>query len=459
MGRGLFPTLVAAAVATVVGGITSIFPGYLTSVAAAGTTVLVMGGTGHPLSTPPDTLPYVRQFVDAAVNNYVSPASSTGSTGIPDGPYNGVAVITPEEDAPRVGTLPVKASVNEGLAKLHSCVTSSVCDYNLDVGSVAPSGSDSFVVFGYSQSAVIAMLEKADLAAEYAAGEGPAVTFVVIGNSRPNGSLTARDTSGLVTFLLLGVRRDEQLSSAVPTDTQYATVDIAIQYDGISDFPVNPLNLLAVLNAYAGMGFVHTTYTDHSLSEPGIVDQGQYGDTHYYLVHNPVLPLLTAVQLIPVVGPALAAALDPPLRVLVEAGYDRTVSPGQPTSFNLLHFPDPVTTTVDFLRAIPVGWDNALQDVFDSRPFGTTRPGPYGVGGPEVEYAALDSPPATATTPATTSKTTASAPTTRAVGRAKPRGAHRSAPRAARSVISKPPASSRATTSAGKSLGVSKRAS
>lgn len=444
-------------VAVTVGGVTSIFTSVIASVAVARTTVLAMGGTGHPLSTPPDTLPYVQQFIDAAINNFVLPASSTGSTGIPGGPYNSVAVITPAEDAPSVGTLPVEESVAVGLASLHSCITSSVCNYNENIGSVAPSTADSFVVFGYSQSAVIAMMEKAKLAAEYADGEGPTVTFVVIGNSRPNGSLAARDTSGIVTYLLLGAERDEQLTRPVPTDTQYATVDVAIQYDGISDFPVNPLNLLAVLNAYAGMGFLHTTYGNHSLSEPGVVDQGQYGDTHYYLFPTSVLPLLTAVQLIPIVGPLLADAVDPPLRVLVEAGYDRTISPGQPTSFNLLYFPDPVKTTVDFLRAIPTGWDNALEDVFGIRAFGTTRPGPYGVGGPAVEYVTSDSTPATdassASPPATTSTTT-----TRASGHFKPHKSSMSSPRAASSAASKF-ASSDTTTSARRGLGVSKRAS
>src|SRR5262245_7088105 len=119
--------VVVAAVVTLVATVSSVF----TFVALASTTVLIMGGTGHPLSTPPDTIPYVQRYLDEAINNFVSPASTAMSpTGIPQGPYNGVAVITPEEDWPNYGRLTLRESVSQGLAVLHSCLTSSACDYN-----------------------------------------------------------------------------------------------------------------------------------------------------------------------------------------------------------------------------------------------------------------------------------------------------------------------------------------
>lgn len=373
----------ALAMVTILGAVSTL--SLFTFVAVAGTTVFIMGGTGHSLAASADNTSYVQQYISSAIDHFVAPASTaTGATGVPDGPYNGVAVITPEEDAPNYGTLLLRESVAQGLAALDSCVTSTVCDYNEDVGSLAPSSSDSFVIFGYSQSAAIAMLEKAKLAAEYAEGEGPDVTFVVIANSRPNGGLVARDTTGLVIALVLGRQRSELITEPVPTDTQYATVDIAIQYDGLADAPLNPLNLLAALNAYAGMVLLHPTYADRSLDEPGVVDQGQYGDTHYYLLPTEILPLLIPLQQIPLVGTALADALDPPLRVLVEAGYDRSISPGEPTAFDVTYFPDPVALVNDFAAAIPVGLDNGVEDLIGVRPFGTQRPGTYGVGA-EVE--------------------------------------------------------------------------
>ncbi|SBS75566.1 PE-PPE domain protein (fragment) [uncultured Mycobacterium sp.] len=252
--------LIVAVVVAIVSTVSSVFA----FVAGAATTVLVMGGTGHSLSSA-DTVSYVQQFVSAAVGTYVSPSSTTlRPTGIPAGPYNGVALITPEEHAPDYGTLPIEESIAQGLAALDSCLGSNACDINQVVGSATPSASDTFVVFGYSQSATISTLEKAALAAQYGVGEGPDVSFVLIGaGNRPNGGLSSRIAP----------------SSAPLTNTQYATVDIAVQYDGIADAPLNPMNLLADLNAYMGMLMVHPNYMSHSLSEAGVVDQGQYGDT------------------------------------------------------------------------------------------------------------------------------------------------------------------------------------
>jgi hypothetical protein len=371
----------ALAVAAAV-GTASTFPPLFSFVAAASTSVLVMGGTGNPLSTPPDTMDYVQYFTNAAVNNFVGPASTAG-VGVPTGPYNRVAVITPERSTD------VLESIAEGLENLHSCITSTTCDYNEDLGSTAPSPSDSFVVFGYSQSSAIAMLEKRALAAEYAVGEGPDVTFVVIGNARPNGGLVGRDTEGIFTKLVLGIPRDQLVTDPVPTDTQYSTVDIALQYDLFADAPLNPLNLLAVLNAYMGVVQLHPNYADHSLTESGVIDQGQYGDTHYYMISTPVLPLLMPLQQFGPAGSIAADVLDPVLRVMVESAYDRTISPGVPTPWNPMYFEDPVKLTRDLLVAMPTGWDNGIQDLTGVRPFGTQRPGAYGVGGGEVPSGAL----------------------------------------------------------------------
>ena len=60
------------------------------------TTALIMGGTGHPLSTPPDTTDFVKQYTTMAVVNYIDPAS-VNSAGIPGPVTNKVAVITPEQ--------------------------------------------------------------------------------------------------------------------------------------------------------------------------------------------------------------------------------------------------------------------------------------------------------------------------------------------------------------------------
>jgi PE-PPE domain len=375
-------------------------------VAFAATTALIMGGTGHPLSTPPDEISFVQQYMGAAIDNFIYPSSTaTPSTGVPNGPYNAVAVVTPEEYYPN-GTLTFDQSVAAGKAILHACITSTSCAYNPDVGSTAPDPTDTFVAFGYSQSATIATLEKRSLAEQYAPGEGPSVSFVLIANgNRPNGGFLARGPQGF-TIPLPFNRGGATFSGPTPTDTQYPTVDIAMQYDGWSDDPVNPFNLLAVMNANMGVEQLHPYYGDHSLTEPGIVNQGQYGDTTYYLVPTPILPLLMPLDQIPVIGHPLADALDAPLRVIVEAGYNRTISPGQPTPWDPLYFPNPISFVVNLAVSIPTGLDNGLEDIIGSRLFGTQRPGPYGVGGPSVTY--LNPPDPTAATDQATAPTIAS---------------------------------------------------
>ena len=383
----LRPTATAISALVIAGlvGVAATLAPLLSFAAAAATSVLVMGGTGHPLSTPPDTIAYVQRYTSAAVNNYVSPASAAGH-GIPGGPYNTVAVITPEKSTN------IRDSIDRGLVALDACIGSSTCDFNEGIGSSAPSSSDTFVVFGFSQSAAIAMLEKRKLAAQYAVGEGPNVTFIVIGNARPNGGLVARDVGGVFTKLILGVLRSELVIDPAPTNTQYATVDTALQYDLLADAPLNPLNLLAVANAYMGMVLLHPNYADFSLTTPGVVDQGQYGDTHYYLIPADTLPLLMPLDGLGPLGHALADTLDPALRVIIESAYDRSTSPGVPTAWNATYFEDPITLARNVLDAIPVGLDNGIQDLWGVRPLRTKRPGAYGVGGTEVEVSA----PATA---------------------------------------------------------------
>ena len=372
--------------------LTSTMVSIFTVTAVAATTALIMGGTGNPLSTEKDTVPFIQDYMGMAVNNYIGPSSTaTPSTGIPKGPYNAVAVITPEEWAPQTGDLTLDQSIAEGVTNLDNCIKATDCVYNTDVGSSAPAASDSLVVFGYSQSATIGTFEKRRLAAEYPDGEGPDVSFEFIGNgNRPNGGFLARGPQGFTIpspFIFGGAT----FSGPTPINTQYQTVDIAEQYDVWADVPLNPLNLLAVANWYSS--YVHYNYKDASIDDPEIINQGQYGDTTYYMIPQKILPLLSSVTQVPVIGNALADALDAPLRVLVEAAYDRTISPGQPTPWNPLYFPNPIKLASDFVVAIPVGLDNALEDTIGIRPFGTQRPGPYGVGGPDVTYV---NPPETA---------------------------------------------------------------
>jgi hypothetical protein len=90
--------------------------------------------------------------------------------------------------------------------------------------------------------------------------------------------------------------------------------------------------------------------------------------------------------------------IDPFLRVVVEAGYDRTANPGVPTASNPLYFPNPVNFGVSLLRAIPVGLSLGLQDMMGTRQAGAAPSyltGPnavYSIGGPPVTLPGTTAP-------------------------------------------------------------------
>jgi hypothetical protein len=237
---------------------------------------------------------------------------------------------------------------------------------------------------------------KRDLNATWTEG-GPVPTYVLVANpNRPNGGILERGVA-LGTIPILGVT----FSGATPTTTagvtpctgrncattpdMITTYDVARQYDGVADAPTNPLNVVADANAIMGFALLHSQYPS-AINDPNtpLVDQGTYGDTQYYLIPTTTLPLLMPVAMVPLVGPVVATTLDPALRVIVEAGYDRTKSPGEPTPFNLLYFPNPAAFGTNFLVAVPTGLDNGLAAAGVGRALGTTPvTNPYGVGGPD----------------------------------------------------------------------------
>ncbi len=355
----------------------------MTAFVALTATALIMGGTGHPLSTPQDSPEFINSYTNDANNDYIVLTGFCGTDSCTP-----TAVSTPEQFMPVSGTMPFDQSVGAGVGNLNQAVN-------------AQSAGESIVVFGYSQSARIASIEKGNLAA---AGSTLPLSFVMIGNpNRPNGGILER-FKGLE-IPILGVTFD----GATPTNTDFKTVDITRQYDGWSDFPTNPLNPFATANAIAGIQYLHSDYQSVGLGEA--LYQGSYGDTDYYMIPSQRLPLLMPLEEAGVPSPVVTI-LDAPVRVLVESGYDRTISPGQPTTASIMYFPNPVKTGVNFIVAIPTGLDDGAQEVANIRPFGTPpidQRSPYGVGGPPVNAGSFDSsgapiasvPPAASSVPNT----------------------------------------------------------
>ena len=377
---------VLTAVWAVAAAVILIVPVTIRSAIDLAATALYMGGTGHPLSIPEDTTEYINFYVDWAYNGFVAPSGlCTGG----DPGCTPVAVRTPAQFWPITGlrAMTYDYSVDIGLANLRDCLGGVACTVTdapfVSTGSRQLTDT-SYTVFGYSQSAVIAGMMKSELIAHPPSG---LVSFVFESNpNRPNGGILERFVG--VHIPILGVTFNGATVTNSPQPTPLTTVDAVHQYDPVGDFPINPLNLLADLNALVGFFYEHP---EGGSGTPAL--QGQYQDSTYYLVPTTTLPLLRPLTVVPYLGPLLATILDPPLRVLVETGYDRTINPGAPTPAKYLYFPNPITTAANFLKAIPTGWDNGIAYVTGdqaNRPFHTTPPEPYGVGGPPVYTGAVD---------------------------------------------------------------------
>lgn len=368
-----------AAVCCAIAGVVALSVSWVVPAAitlSATTTALIMGGSFHPLVGPKDSPGFVKDYLDNAVTGLLDPAFGES------GPVtNAVAVYTPEDFFP-LGRLTFEKSLAEGLANLGSCVAAaSDCVINEDpaVGSVAPEVGDAMLVFGYSQSAVIASLLKRDLIENYTPGAAP-VSFLLDANAmRPNGGILMR-FDDWPTIPILGI----PFPGATPTDSiddVYRTIDIARQYDGFGgDFPVRPLNLIATLNALLGYGMLHGETVNVPLSQARY--QGREGDTRYYLIETDIVPLLQPFELF--VPKPILKAIDAPLRVIIEDAYDRDIGPGVPTPASWRPVKDFVGTAARLLASIPVAVDNLTEGFGFGRVLGTTEPGPFGVGGPDL---------------------------------------------------------------------------
>ncbi|PRC59000.1 PE-PPE domain-containing protein, partial [Mycobacterium sp. ITM-2017-0098] len=75
----------------------------------------------------------------------------------------------------------------------------------------------------------------------------------------PNGGLMSRFPGLYIPIL------DMPFNGPAATDTEFQTVEISRQYDGFTDFPLYPFNIIADLNAVLGIVYLHTRFFDVSL--------------------------------------------------------------------------------------------------------------------------------------------------------------------------------------------------
>ncbi|MFD6397267.1 PE-PPE domain-containing protein [Nocardia sp. NPDC060249] len=348
---------------------------------ALATTALIVPGTGT--SDPA----VAHNFESNAYQNFIDP----GASGCTDNECPGVAFVPVPYDAalwpvitskgPHASSAKWDASVVDGVTNLDTIATRAM-DSN-------PAGA--IVIFGYSQGATVASAQKS-VSADLSQADKDRLSFVLIANpNRPNGGIIERP----VRFGRLPIA-DISFGPPTPTDTGIRTTDIAMQYDGISDFPAYPLNVLADANAVLGTLLIHPSYLqpkgNGAGSQPkagaaiyGYPDRSGYlaqqncavhpencqnhGDTTYISLPNPegTLPLLYPLRALgkhtdhsALTEPA-AALIEPALRVLIETGYDRTdYSAPTPLRFDQPLNPEKTAQVpVDLPLAVAQGIDDA----------------------------------------------------------------------------------------------------
>lgn len=104
--------------------------------------------------------------------------------------------------------------------------------------------------------------------------------------------------------------------------TRYDVLDISVEYDGVSDFPDDPFNLLAVANALVGFQYIHIfSYQDVDLENAEKLLWND-GNTTYVLIRSQNIPLLEPLRELGL--GALADNLNDPLKAIIDSAYDRT---------------------------------------------------------------------------------------------------------------------------------------
>ena len=367
---------VLAVIATVVLGIATTIGATITLTA---TTALIVPGTGTP---NPGS---VGRYESNARDYYIETTTALCQPSCATEPVPYIAQFWP---------FPFPGWGGLSGAKWNVSVASGVAQLTSDlIGTYNPTPDSQVVVFGYSQGATVASQVKRNLG-QLSDAQKADIAFVLIGNpNRPNGGLFERlALLGTVPIL------DATFGQPTPTDTGIQTTDIAFQYDGVADFPTYPINLLADLNALAGFAYIHGTYlAPNAKSDPGELPNGldpatlestvseivancqtdprcqQHGDTTYVTIPTPNLPLLQPVRdlgsatHLQFITTPLVDLVQPALRVLIETGYNRA-DYGRPTPFRLIPTANPITVTVDLVKAVGDGVDAAVHDITGKTP-------------------------------------------------------------------------------------------
>jgi PE-PPE domain len=334
---------------------------------------VVLGASGLPIpGSIPQYVPAANaQYLDNGPGGHPFAPDLTFYQATPANPFgNGLA--TPEAFYP-LGPAGVHQlffnypSDSDGFPSESSSVGQGISILESTIAADQAAG-DSTTVFGYSQSSTISSYVMEQLDPTNTPEPDSGLQFLLVADpSNPNGGLFERfagfePTSGPpvsdpLSLASLGYTFD----SSTPAD-DYVTSIYSLEYDGFTDFPRYPINLLSDVNAFLGIALLHGTYLNGFEPDEGGPSKGEIANaillpgsaadgtpdslTNYYMIDE-------TAPLVSVLPKPLEELLGPDLTYLINLGYgDGSLgysvtadSPANvPTPFGL--FPDVSLSTV-----------------------------------------------------------------------------------------------------------------
>jgi len=250
-----------------------------------------------------------------------------------DSGYTFDPLTTPEQFCPIVCNpaepdLGFGDSLNAGVGDLNSVIVPAL------------EGGNDVAVLGYSQSATVATIEMNDLLNNTPAGVNLGdlnVTLLGDPNSPIGGILDRfQFPDGVGQFSLTPEPQqvpflDIPVSLADTPTTGIATDIYTGEYDGWADFPEDPSNLWADLNALIGIETVHPYYPDPTpgvnLDTDNIIPLGSIGDDNFYAIPAP-LPTLAFMYDGGPAGQFFYDAFSPYATLFDDWGYGNPGDPG-----------------------------------------------------------------------------------------------------------------------------------
>src|SRR5947209_4351608 len=274
----------------------------------------IMGGTGNPI---PDS-----EYLSDVEQLYLGQYSG----------YTFQGLETPEQFCPIVCTtvepnLGFGDSVNVGVTELHNVVVPAL------------NANDNVAILGYSQSAVVASQLMNQLLAEHQAHLDHLNVTLLGDPYRPTGRILDRFqfSDGVapyslspepqhVPFLDIPLGTDPTPVTGIHTDIYMG------EYDGWANFPSDPSNLFADMNALIGIQTVHPYYPEPdplvNLDTTHMIDLGKIGDTNFWAIPAP-LPTLAFMYDGGPVGHFFYDSFSPFAKLVDDWGYG---NPGDPNA-------------------------------------------------------------------------------------------------------------------------------